>query len=49
LPYLTETWAERLITQYKKVINEENITVEQAVKLLEESKSPEKRKLLETA
>lgn len=34
LPFLTEVWAERLVTEYTKVLEENKISVEKAIKLL---------------
>lgn len=34
LPFLTEQWAERVVAEYTKVMAENNITIESALKLL---------------
>lgn len=34
LPYLTEVWAERIVTEYTKVLTQNNITVAKAIELL---------------
>jgi hypothetical protein len=47
LPYLTEFWADKLITDYSKVMTENKITVAKALQLLNDSMSLSKRNELE--
>ena len=43
LPYLTEEWSERILSGYTKVMEQNKITVDQALKLLQASMSFQKR------
>lgn len=47
LPFLTEHWAEKLVKEYTKVMDEHKITVPQALSLLEKSMAMEKRQQIE--
>ena len=46
LPYLTEAWSDQVISEYTKVLAENDISIEKALELFEKSRRRDQRLIL---